>query len=52
MSGPRLYGKHMLLGRLRAGHAPPLLRSHNEKDRSSIGTVFYPIYSTVSAWSP
>ena len=24
MSGPRLYGKHMLLGRLRAGHAPPL----------------------------
>ena len=49
MSGPRLYGKHMLLGRLRAGHAPPLLRSHNEKDRSSTGTVFYPIYSTVSA---
>ncbi len=40
MSGPRLYGKHMLL------------RSHNEKDRSSTGTVFYPIYSTVSAWSP
>ena len=31
MSGPRLYGKHMLLGRLRAGHAPPLLRSQNEK---------------------
>ena len=52
MSGPRLYGKHMLLGRLRAGHAPPLLRSQNEKDRSRTGTVFYLIYSTVSAWSP
>ena len=52
MSGPRLYGKYILLGMLRAGHAPPLLRSHNEKDRSIIGTVTYLIYSTVSAWSP
>ena len=52
MSGPRLFGKRALMEMLRAGHAPPLLRSHNEKDRSIIGTVSYLIYSTVSAWSP
>ena len=52
MSGPRPYRNRPSMGWLRAGHAPPLLRSQNEKDRSRTGTVFYLIYSTVSAWSP
>ena len=40
MSGPRLYGKHMLLGRLRAGHPRPYCASWGRKDRSRTGTVF------------